>query len=149
MSHGIPLTGRLRELGFQPSIGVDVESNISGDMFTIMRMAMQTQRNLDNQCIAQKTKMPAQKLSIKPKEALEWATIESAKALRLDKKVGSLKPGKQADLILINKNDLNLFPVNDAVEAVVFHANGSNVETVKKKKKIKKRNGKLNYRGIE
>ena len=149
MSHGIPLTGRLRELGFQPSIGVDVESNISGDMFTIMRMAMQTQRNLDNQCIAQETKMPAQKLSIKPKEALEWATIESAKALRLDKKVGSLKPGKQADLILINKNDLNLFPVNDAVEAVVFHANGSNVDTVIIAGKIKKRNGKLNYRGIE
>ena len=149
MSHGIPLTGRLRELGFQPSIGVDVESNISGDMFTIMRMAMQTQRNLDNQCIAQKTKMPAQKLSIKPKEALEWATIESAKALRLDKKVGSLKPGKQADLILINKNDLNLFPVNNTVEAVVFHANGSNVDTVIIAGKIKKRNGKLNYRGIE
>jgi cytosine/adenosine deaminase-related metal-dependent hydrolase len=149
MSHGVPLTGRLRELGVQPSIGVDVESNISGDMFTIMRMTMQTQRNLDNQRIAHKTKMPAQKLSIKPKEALAWATIESAKALRLDKKIGSLKPGKQADLILINKNDLNLFPVNNAVEAVVFHANGSNVDTVMIAGKIRKRNGKLNYRGIE
>jgi cytosine/adenosine deaminase-related metal-dependent hydrolase len=149
MSHGIPLTGRLRELGVQPSIGVDVESNISGDMFTIMRMTMQTQRNLDNQSIAHKTKLPAQKLSIKPKEALAWATIESAKALKLDKKVGSLKPGKQADLIFINKNDLNLFPVNNAVEAVVFHANGSNVDTVMIAGKIKKRNGKLNYRGIE
>ncbi len=149
MSHGVPLTGRLRELGVQPSIGVDVESNISGDMFTIMRMTMQTQRNLDNQRIASETKMPAQKLSIKPKEALAWATIGSAKALRLDKKVGSLKPGKQADLILINKNDLNLFPVNNAVEAVVFHANGSNVDTVIIAGKIRKRNGKLSYRGIE
>jgi cytosine/adenosine deaminase-related metal-dependent hydrolase len=149
MSHGIPLTGRLRELGVEPSIGVDVESNISGDMFTIMRMTMQTQRNLDNQRIAKKTKMPAQKLSIKPNEALAWATIESAKALRLDKKIGSLKPGKQADIIFINKNDLNLFPVNDAVEAVVFHANGSNVDTVMIAGKIKKRNGKLIYRGIE
>ena len=149
MSHGVPLTGRLRELGVQPSIGVDVESNISGDMFTIMRMTMQTQRNLDNQRIASETKMPAQKLSIKPKEALAWATIESAKALRLDKKVGSLKPGKQADLIFINKNDLNLFPVNSAVEAVVFHANGSNVDTVMIAGKIRKRNGKLTYREIE
>jgi 5-methylthioadenosine/S-adenosylhomocysteine deaminase len=149
MSHGIPLTGRLRELGVQPSIGVDVESNISGDMFTIMRMTMQTQRNLDNQSIAQKTKLPAQKLSIKPIEALAWATIDSARALQLDKKVGSLKPGKQADLIFINKNDLNLFPVNNAVEAVVFHANGSNVDTVMIAGKIKKKNGKLNYRGIE
>ena len=149
MGHGTPLTGRLRELGAQPSIGVDVESNISGDMFTIMRMTMQTQRNLDNQRVARKTKMPAQKLSIKPREALAWATIDSAKALKLDRKVGSLKPGKQADIILINKNDLNLFPVNNAVEAVVFHANGSNVDTVIISGKIKKRNGKLAYRGIE
>jgi cytosine/adenosine deaminase-related metal-dependent hydrolase len=149
MGHGTPLTGRLRELGVQPSIGVDVESNISGDMFTIMRMTMQTQRNLDNQRVARKTKMPAQKLSIKPREALAWATIDSAKALKLDRKVGSLKPGKKADIILINKNDLNLFPVNNAVEAVVFHANGSNVDTVIISGKIKKRNGKLAYRGIE
>ena len=80
---------------------------------------------------------------------LAWATIDSAKALKLDRKVGSLKPGKQADIILINKNDLNLFPVNNAVEAVVFHANGSNVDTVIISGKIKKRNGKLAYRGIE
>jgi len=149
MSHGTPLTGRLREMGVEPSIGVDVESNISGDMFTIMRMTMQTQRNIDNQRIVQETKLPAQNLSIKPKEALAWATIESAKALKLDKKIGSLKPGKQADIIFINKNDLNLFPVNDAVEAVVFHANGSNIDTVMIAGKIKKRNGKLTYRGIE
>jgi cytosine/adenosine deaminase-related metal-dependent hydrolase len=149
MGHGTPLTGRLRELGVQPSLGVDVESNISGDMFTIMRMTMQTQRNLDNLIVASKTKKPAQKLSIKPKEALAWATIDSAKALRLEKKIGSLKPGKQADIIFINKNNLNLFPVNNAVEAVVFHANGSNVDTVMIAGKIKKRNGRLLYRGIE
>ncbi len=149
MGHGSPLTGRLRDLGVQPSIGVDVESNISGDMFTIMRMTMQNQRNLDNKRIASKTKIPAQKLSIAPKEALAWATIESAKALQLDKKIGSLKPGKRADIIFINKKDLNLFPVNNAIEAVVFHANGSNVDTVIINGKIMKRNGKIIYRGIE
>jgi 5-methylthioadenosine/S-adenosylhomocysteine deaminase len=149
MGHGVPLTGRLRDLGVQPSIGVDVESNISGDMFTIMRMTMQNQRNLDNQRVAKKTKMPAQKLSITPREALEWATIESAKALNLDKKVGSLKPGKQADIIMINKNDLNIFPVHNPIESIVFHANGSNVDTVLIAGEIKKQNGKLSYRGIQ
>jgi cytosine/adenosine deaminase-related metal-dependent hydrolase len=80
---------------------------------------------------------------------LEWATINSAKALNLDKKVGSLKPGKQADLIFINKNDLNLFPVHDPIESIVFQANGSNVDTVMIAGKIKKKGGKLTYRGIE
>ena len=44
---------------------------------------------------------------------------------------------------------MNLFPVNNAVEAVVFHANGSNVDTVMIAGEIKKRNGKLTYRGID
>ena len=149
MGHGAPLIGRLRALGVKPTIGVDVESNISGDMFTIMRMALQPQRCLDNQATARVTKAPAQVLSIKPREALEWATINSAQAMGLDKKVGSLKPGKQADIILINGNDLNLFPVHNPVETIVFQANGSNVDTVLIAGKVMKQGGKLKYRGIE
>jgi cytosine/adenosine deaminase-related metal-dependent hydrolase len=149
MGHGAPLTGRVRALGARQSLGVDVESNISGDMFTVTRMALQNQRNIDNRRFAKAAKKPAQSLSIFPREALEWATINSAKALNLDKKVGSLKPGKQADLIFINKNDLNLFPVHDPIESIVFQANGSNVDTVMIAGKIKKKGGKLTYRGIE
>jgi cytosine/adenosine deaminase-related metal-dependent hydrolase len=149
MGHGVPLTGRVRALGARPSLGVDVESNISGDMFTVTRMALQNQRNIDNRRFAKAAKKPAQSLSIFPREALEWATINSAKALNLDKKVGSLKPGKQADLIFINKNDLNLFPVHDPIESIVFQANGSNVDTVMIAGKIKKKGGKLTYHGIE
>tara|TARA_A100001037_G_scaffold46770_1_gene38217 strand:+ start:378 stop:1733 length:1356 start_codon:yes stop_codon:yes gene_type:complete len=149
MGHGAPLIGRVRALGGKPSLGVDVESNISGDMFTVMRMALQPQRLLDNQVVAKATKAPAQKLSIKPREALQWATIDSARALGLDKKVGSLKPGKQADIILIDTNDLNLFPVHNPVESIVFHANGSNVDTVMVAGKILKQNKKLKYRGLD
>ena len=149
MGHGTPLTGRLRELGVRPSIGIDVESNISGDMFTVMRMTMQNQRNLDNDRIVKQTKQPARTLSITPREALEWATIESAKALGLERKIGSLTPGKQADIILINGRGLNLFPVHDPISSVVLHANGSNVDTVLIGGKVKKRNGKLRYRGLD
>ena len=118
-------------------------------MFTVMRMALQPQRLLDNQVVAKATKAPAQKLSIKPREALQWATIDSARALGLDKKVGSLKPGKQADIILIDTNDLNLFPVHNPVESIVFHANGSNVDTVMVAGKILKQNKKLKFRGLD
>ena len=87
-------------------------------------------------------------LTIKPREALEWATIDNARALGLESKIGSLSAGKQADIILINTNDLNLFPVHNPLESVVFHANGSNVDTVMIGGKVLKRNGKLKYRGI-
>ena len=148
MGHGAPLIGRVRALGGRPSLGVDVESNISGDMFTVMRMALQPQRMLDNQATMKQTKAPALGLSIKPREALQWATIDSARAMGLDKKIGSLKPGKQADITMINGNDLNLFPVNNPIETIVFHANGGNVDTVMVAGKILKQNKKLKYRGL-
>ena len=148
MSHGTPLTGRIRALGARPSTGVDVESNISGDMFTVMRMTLQTQRALDNKETAKKTKAPAQALTISPREALEWATIDSARALRLDHRVGSLTPGKQADIILIDTDALNLFPVHDPIESIVFHANGSNVDTVMVAGRVLKKAGRLRFRGL-
>ena len=148
MGHGNPLIGRVRALGGKPSIGIDVESNISGDMFTVMRMAMQPQRLLDNQAAFTKTKALVSSLSINPREALEWATINAAQAMGLEHRVGSLKPGKQADIIMINGNDLNLFPVHNPIESVVFHAHGGNVDTVMIAGKIRKQNGKLKYRGL-
>ena len=144
MSHGTPLTGRLRSLGARPSLGVDVESNISGDMFTVMRMALQTQRALDNKRAVKANGAVA----ISPREALEWATIEGARALRLENRIGSLAPGKAADLILIDGSHINLFPVHDPVESVVFHANPSNVDTVMIGGGIVKRGGRLRYRGL-
>src|SRR5258708_26090166 len=46
--HGHPITGRLRALGTGPSVGVDLESIVGGDMFTVARMALASQRALDN-----------------------------------------------------------------------------------------------------
>ena len=146
MSHGTPLTGRLRALGARPSLGVDVESNVSGDMFTVMRMALQTQRALDNKAAAEAGAPPEP--SISPREALEWATVEGARALGLEARIGSLAPGKAADLILIDSSHINLFPVHDPVESVVFHANPSNVDTVMIGGRIVKRGGRLRYRGL-
>ena len=146
MSHGTPLTGRVRALGARPSLGVDVESNISGDMFTVMRMALQTQRALDNKAAVRADGAPEPAIS--PREALEWATIEGARALGLEDRIGSLAPGKAADLILIDASHINLFPVHDPVESVVFHANPSNVDTVMIGGRIVKRGGRLRYRGL-
>jgi 5-methylthioadenosine/S-adenosylhomocysteine deaminase len=148
MSHAAPLTGRVRALGARPSLGVDIESNISGDMFQVIRFALQYQRILDNQSAAAAGHPNDAALSIDSQEALEWATIDGARALRLDDRIGSLTPGKQADLIMINATDTNLFPVHDATRSVVLQASAGNVDTVMVAGKWVKRNGKLRYRGL-
>tara|TARA_A100001011_G_scaffold32796_1_gene31480 strand:- start:18539 stop:19888 length:1350 start_codon:yes stop_codon:yes gene_type:complete len=144
MGFGDPITGRVMKFGGKPSVGVDVESNISGDMFNVMRMALQIQRMIDNRPFASERKA-IEKLSISAIQALEWATINGAEMLGLDDKIGSLTPGKEADIILLRSTDFNLHPANNPINAIVFYANASNVDTVLIAGEIIKQNGKLLY----
>ena len=66
----------------------------------------------------------------------------------MEHKIGSLTPGKQADIILIRSDDLNLRPVNDPVNAVVFYANASNIDSVYIAGELKKKNGHLIYANL-
>jgi 5-methylthioadenosine/S-adenosylhomocysteine deaminase len=61
---------------------------------------------------------------------LELATIEGARVAHLDHKVGSLTPGKEADIILLRTDDSNVFPLNNAPGAVVMLMDTGNVDTV-------------------
>jgi cytosine/adenosine deaminase-related metal-dependent hydrolase len=80
---------------------------------------------------------------LKVRDVLEFATIEGARANGLDRKVGTLTPGKDADLILLRTDRLNVMPVNNAVAAVVTSMGPSNVDTVMIAGQIKKRNGQM------
>jgi cytosine/adenosine deaminase-related metal-dependent hydrolase len=142
--HGEPLTGRVLALGGYPSIGADIEVYVAGDMFHVMRYALQTQRIFANQKNSQ-SRMLVEKLTFFARQALEWATINNARALGLDDRTGSLTPGKQADIIVLRTEDLNLFPVNDPIQTAVFHAYGSNVDTVFVAGRKVKEDGKLLY----
>jgi len=64
------------------------------------------------------------------KDIVEMATIKGAKALGLDNITGSLEPGKQADLVVIETDSANMFPVYDPYSALVYSANPSNVDSV-------------------
>ncbi|RKD30463.1 amidohydrolase [Lacrimispora algidixylanolytica] len=69
--------------------------------------------------------------SVFPAETIvSLATIEGAKAMGLHLITGSLEPGKQADLVLIETLSANMFPVYDPYSALVYSANPSNVESV-------------------
>jgi cytosine/adenosine deaminase-related metal-dependent hydrolase len=143
MGFGDCLTGRVRRLGAAPSLGSDVESAIGSDMFTTMRMALQAQRNLDNQQVIRNTGKAPEHLSISCREALRWATIEGARMVGLDHRIGSLAPGKAADIVLLRADDLNLFPVVDPVRSIVCHAGAGNVDTVLVGGRVLKRRGRL------
>jgi cytosine/adenosine deaminase-related metal-dependent hydrolase len=74
---------------------------------------------------------------------VELATIDGAKGLGIADKVGSLTPGKRADLILVRTTDVNIAPVVDVTHALVFTAQPGNVDTAMVDGRILLRGGKL------
>jgi cytosine/adenosine deaminase-related metal-dependent hydrolase len=144
MGHGLPITGRVLELGARPTIGIDVESNISGELLWAARFALQVQRGLDNVSVNE-TGKEVSAVSIPARQALEWITIDGARALNMADKIGSLTPGKQADIIFIRTDDLNLFPSHDPVETVLFQSHSANIDTVLVAGRPLKRAGRLLY----
>jgi len=77
------------------------------------------------------------------RDVLRFATINGAKGLRLDKKTGSLTPGKEADIIILDATAPNVFPVNNVPGAVVSLMERTNVETVIVAGKVRKWKGRL------
>src|SRR5215208_6694422 len=77
------------------------------------------------------------------RDVLRFATINGAKHLRLDGKTGSLKPGKEADIIILDATALNVAPLNNVPGAVVSLMDRSNVETVIVAGKVRKWKGRL------
>lgn len=148
MGHGFPVTGRVRSHGIEPSVGIDVESNIGTNVLQAARFALQVQRGLDNAALNEKGE-EVQSTSIPSRRAVEWATIEGARALGLDDRIGSLTPGKQADIILVRREDIGVFPCHNPAEAVLFQAQSGNVDTVIVAGTVRKRSGRLLYDGLE
>ncbi|MBE7679968.1 amidohydrolase family protein [Paenibacillus sp. P13VS] len=142
MGHGYPATGYFLEHGGTPTLGVDVVTSTGGDMFSQMKFALQAERSRTNELLLAQGEMPGE-LSLQASQVLRFATSAGAQALGLERKTGSVTPGKEADLIMIRTTDLNLFPVHDPIGAVVQFANPSNVDTVFVAGKLVKQNGKL------
>lgn len=141
--HGHPITGRLRALGKAPSLGVDLESVLSGDMLTQARVALGMQRSLDNATYREAHGSIPPTSTIRTREALSWVTVEGARMLGQLDRIGTLAPGKQADLVLIRADDLNMQPVHDPVSTVVMQTTLANIDSVMVAGRWKKRHGRL------
>ena len=111
------------------------------DFFTQMRTVFSLQKNEVWAQAPRRRQEPPEFLTVR--EVLEFATIEGARANGLDKKIGTLTPGKEADIIMLRTDLLNAMPVNNAVGAVVTSMTAQNVDTVLIAGKVMKRNGKL------
>lgn len=141
MGHGNPPTQKAIDLGIRPSLSVDVETSVPNDFFTQMRTVFSLQKNE-----VWARRLAGQKDAGKfltAREVLEFATIEGARANGLEKKIGTLTPGKEADIILLRTDLLNAMPVNNAVGAVVTSMTAQNVDTVLIAGKVMKRGGRL------
>jgi 5-methylthioadenosine/S-adenosylhomocysteine deaminase len=126
--HGVPPFQAALDHGIRPSLSTDVETSMTSDLFTIMRTAFTLQRMFINQRRSNGEKNLPTWLTCR--DVLEMATIEGAKVAHLDHKVGSLTPGKEADIVLLRTDDINVFPLNNAPGAVVTLMDTSNVDTV-------------------
>jgi cytosine/adenosine deaminase-related metal-dependent hydrolase len=141
--HGHPITGRLKAFGRAPSLGVDLESVLSGDMLSQARVALGMQRTLDNFVYREKHGSIPPTSTITTFEALSWVTVEGARMLKALDRIGTLKVGKQADIVMIRADDLNLQPVHNPVSTVVMQTSLANIDSVMIAGRWKKRAGKL------
>jgi len=130
---GLPKTGEFLAAGIPVGLSVDT-TTLSGnaDMFAVMKAI----QNVENVRAEDEFKLPARRV-------LELGTIEGARSLGLADRVGSLRPGKRADLILVNTRDVNLGVFTDPAHMLVEAAQPFNVDTVVVDGRILKRRGRL------
>jgi 5-methylthioadenosine/S-adenosylhomocysteine deaminase len=134
MGHGMPPIQKFLDRGLSPSLSVDVETNVPSDMFNQMRSVLALQRSLA---------AAAGKSPITARDVLGYATVEGARANGLEAKVGSLTPGKQADIIMLRTDRMNVTPLGDPGTAVVTCMDTGNVDTVLIAGRVMKRGGQL------
>lgn len=143
MRHGLPPIQKSLDFGMAPSLSTDVECTLTADPFTQMRACMGMQRALLNEEVL--NGKPAADIPplLTSRDVLRFATVNGAKGLRLDRKTGTLTPGKDADIVILDATAINVAPLNFVPGAVVALMERSNVETVLVAGAIRKWKGRL------
>ena len=144
-----PLSGRVRRRGGTPSIGVDCPAFACDRMLDALRFAMQSLRMFNNRAAAGEQADGPLPPSGKMREAITWGTIGNARALRLDHRIGSLRPGKQADIIVVRPQTMTIAPARDPVQALLNFAQNSDIETVLVGGHIVKEHGRVTHSRLE
>ena len=145
MRHGMPPFQLALNHGILPSLSPDVDTNMTTDPFSLMRGAFIQQRGLANDLAFPESNpggLPVPQL-VTSRQVIEMATIAGAASSRLLDKVGTLTPGKEADVIMLKMDAINVLPVNNAYGAIVQGMDTSNVDTVFIRGTMRKQRGQL------
>lgn len=137
---GIMPLPELLDAGLIVGLGVDGGAVSSGgNMFEVMRSAIGLQRVSSGKADATPNTI----------QVLLMATMEGAKALGMADQIGSLSPGKRADLIVLDPETVNLMPQVDWIKQIVFYGQPRNVEAVIINGRFVKKDGRLLANDIE
>ncbi|MEU9556527.1 amidohydrolase family protein [Streptomyces fumanus] len=139
---GQPATNRLLAAGIRPSLSVDTETIVSGDMFGVMRATLAYQQLVLAGAAGPMDRAPGLP-TFGAADLLSFATIEGARAAGIDDRTGSLTPGKEADLIMIRLDHVNTLPATDVAATIVAGGHAGNVDLVVVAGDVLKENGVL------
>ena len=121
LASGVSPVPEMRAAGVAVGLGTDGPAGSNNDLDLMEEMDLAAK-------LAKITKMSPTALNAKA--VVEMATIDGAKALHMDKEIGSLEPGKKADLILISLDEPNAVPMYDIYAQLAYALKASDVETV-------------------
>jgi len=141
MGHGMPAIQAALDHGLRPSLSSDHGVTIAQDMFSVMRSTFALQRLLVLQRIRNGERNTPALLTCR--DVLEFATIEGARCANLDSKIGTLTPGKDADILLLKADRLDVWPVNNAYGVAVNLMNPGHIDSVFIGGRVKKWHGAL------
>lgn len=122
MRHGMPAIQEALNHGILPSLSPDVDTNMTPDPFSMMRGAFTIQRALANDLAfsaqSDPGNLPIPQL-VTSRQCVEMMTLAGAASSGLANKVGTLKVGKEADIVILDYNNINLQPMNNVYGAIV------------------------------
>jgi 5-methylthioadenosine/S-adenosylhomocysteine deaminase len=142
MGHGKLATLRAMERSIPVSISIDVCTSVGGDMFSAMRAVLAgTRYEVNLQAIEDRTTVDP--LPLLATDVLGFATRGGARAAWLGDRIGSISPGKKADLIMIRLDSWSMVPMNNPSGAIVESGHPGLVDTVFVDGRLVKQDGKL------
>jgi cytosine/adenosine deaminase-related metal-dependent hydrolase len=124
-----PATGQALARGIAAGLGVDTTTGSGTDLFTEMRLALAAERSRANAGAVSRDEA-VEFVELNQRDVLRLATLDAARVWHLDREVGSLTPGKQADVTVVDMRPPHLDGFGDPVATLVMGAGAADVETV-------------------
>jgi 5-methylthioadenosine/S-adenosylhomocysteine deaminase len=128
MAHGMPAVQDALDRGIRPSLSSDHGTTVGQDCFSMMRTTFNLQRLrvLQRRRDGEKDTPPL----VTCRDVLDFATLQGARCANIDGKVGTLTPGKEADILMLRADRIDVWPLNNVPSVVANFMNPGHVENV-------------------